>query len=66
MAMVTITIGVLFAAGFAGGYFVRAGMSWLRRNKVRKQRAERRADIVIGETAGQNVQPVAAAAHANV
>ena len=44
MAIMAITVGLLFAIGFAGGYFARASLSWLRRSKLKKQRAERAID----------------------
>lgn len=62
MAMLAITIGMLFAAGFAGGYYTRAAFSWVRRSKLRKLRAERDADVVLkqtGNTVAQNAATVA-------
>lgn len=44
MAVMAITVALLFAVGFGGGYFARASMSWVRRSKVKKLRAERDVD----------------------
>jgi hypothetical protein len=51
MIMMLVTAGVLFAVGFAGGYFLRAAMSWVRRNRMRKQRAEQSVDRLLNKTA---------------
>lgn len=63
MIVMLVTAGVLFAAGFAGGYYARAAMSWFRRNRARKQRAEQSVDRVLSKTA-QAAQAAQAASHA--
>jgi uncharacterized membrane protein YciS (DUF1049 family) len=62
MAVMAITVALLFAVGFGGGYFARASMSWIRRSKLKKQRAERDVDERQAESeasvAAVNVRPI--------
>jgi hypothetical protein len=53
MQMMALTIALLFATGFAGGYFTRAALSWWRRNKLRRHRSEQEADAVLKQASVQ-------------
>jgi hypothetical protein len=70
MVMMAATIVLLFSVGFAGGYFARAALSWVRRNRLKRLRAERQTEALLKETAvaapvQANAPLPAAAGHAN-
>lgn len=52
MGMMAATTALLFIVGYASGYFVRAALSWIRRSRMRKQRAERKAEAQLKQAAG--------------
>lgn len=50
MPMMAATAAMLFAVGFAGGYFLRAALSWFRRSRLRKQRTVRETEALLKQT----------------
>jgi hypothetical protein len=49
MPMMAVSILILFAVGFAGGYAAREALSWFRRTRLKRQKAEKLATMQMGQ-----------------